>query len=141
MSASLIVINENFSVDGVQTLETLATIKQNYKSVVYLACDSSTDEGIPGGYSVIKDAFPEGHTAFIPLDGTCPLLTDSVPINVVQAVHTYGSYERVFDRLPHPTLVLCKTGARASAAVVIYLALKNKWNTAHTRAFSEKHGK
>ena len=79
---------------------------------------------VPGLFAAAKAAFPEGASAFLPID------TGAVPFNgtceTSTAVSTYTKYEKVLDSLPKPVLVACKSGARASAVVTAYAGCKSR---------------
>ena len=139
-SPLLIVANSEFSVDGVQTLATIAYAKQNYKSYLYCACDNPLDECIPGGFATVKSEFPEGHARWVPIDGAGPEFSSTGPVDPMAFMRTFGAVEKALDVMPRPTLITCKSGARASAILCAYLAVRERWTVAETLTFAQTHG-
>lgn len=123
MSANFKKVTEDISVDGVQTLETLAGHKANFKSVIYLAQDTEDDMGIPGGFETVSKEFP-GAARFLPFNHASAPYCGPDSCSPLLAMQAYGKYEAALEELPRPTLVLCKSGARASAVVAPYVAAK-----------------
>ena len=46
LSNNYVKLTENFGIDGSPSIEQLEFLKSNYKSVLYLASDSTTDKGL-----------------------------------------------------------------------------------------------
>lgn len=134
MSTSLIF--DNITVSGIQTVESLTEIKNNFKSALYLCKDTGTDEGYPGGYTSFSKLFPEGSTVHLPLDSDAMPFDSQKPMEEDLAVEKYVEYEKIISILPRPLLIYCKTSGRASAIVTVYMASKQQLSLEKIREFS-----
>ena len=79
---------------------------------------------IEGGFSSLSPFFP-GTSTHCPFD-TDKLARDaSAPLSDILLLKLYKQMETELDRLPRPTIIVCKSNRRAGAVVAAYKGVKN----------------
>jgi hypothetical protein len=89
-----------------------------------------------GGLGLLQDIFPKVIAS--PLDSSLPVYQGRPDPQL--AVLAYKRFEHAIDSLPRPTVIMCKSSARASAVLAAYQAVKGNWSKDHTLLHSKEKG-
>lgn len=116
-------IHGRIGIGGVIEAGQLPLIKENFKSALYLCMDTDTDRGIQGGFDEVSVAF-QGKALHIPYDNSSH--NPSSPLYSIKAARDYIDYQNALEKLPEPTIILCKSARRAGAVATAYLSIKGK---------------
>lgn len=117
------IIHGRLAIGGAMEAEQLSTIKEQFKSALYLCVDNETDRSTQGGFDDILNAF-KGHAKHIPYDPSSH--NTSSPLYSVKAVKDYFNYHNALEKMEEPTLVLCRSAKRAGVVVSAYTSIKSK---------------
>jgi sulfur dioxygenase len=112
------------------------TLAQSYASCLYLCTDSTEDLGAPAGFADIQTAFKEAqHIPFAPSAASF-----QPGATYFDCQDAYSSFERALDRLPRPTVIVCKSARRAGAVLTAYKGAKEGGGAEKAMSFAKDQG-
>ena len=126
--SNLVRINNQFAICGaIPSKESLLSLLETFKSIVYLCPDTNDDFSLAdGGFqaidALIADSKNKGHFPITPT--TPPLESSNTNLLPIHSVKYYKSISEKLSNADYPCLITCKSNRRAGMVLSAYLGVQ-----------------